>query len=561
MIKLPSLNAIIDRAAHSFLRFPLSILSSVAAAAIAMYLFETEPREPQLYLINLMLCFALGIPLFFSVGILSDKRRLTAKSRFLLYIGAVLFLGLIYCSFPDSTSVNNVAIPYIRYAIFNVIVHLIASFAPYSNTGSYNGFWQYNKALFLRILEAILYSGFLYVGLALALGALELLFDVDVHEKLYFHLFIFIVGFFNTWFFLSGVPENFSDLEDNIKYPKGLKVFTQYILLPLLSIYLIILYSYGLKIIISWNWPEGIVSYLIICVAVVGILLVLLLYPYQKDEGSTWVKRFSLLYYVALLPLIVMLFLAIGMRIGDYGITINRYIITLLGIWLSIIALYFVMGKKNIKFIPISLASILLIASFGPWGIFSVSESSQLNRLESILRSENLLVDGKVKNQFEWSLNEKNELLHAGQLPQEGLLIDSLHQEVKSIIEYLNDFHDISATNKYVDQDLDSLIRKALDSSRYVNRTRIYMEAMGVTYYQRDAAGIRYYSYSAENDEVIPVRDYDYLIDVNANNRSAIAKKFRIDSSTFIIGLENKLLIITTGMNHYELDLTPLVNR
>ena len=166
----------------------------------------------------------------------------------------------------------------------------------------------------------------------MALGALELLFDVDVHEKLYFHLFIFIVGFFNTWFFVSGAPDAFEVLQANKKYPKGLKIFTQYILLPLLTIYLVILYSYGLKILLSWNWPEGIVSYLIISVAVVGIFLVLLLYPYQKEANSNWVKRFSFIYYIALVPLVVMLFVAIGMRIGDYGITINRYLITLLGL-------------------------------------------------------------------------------------------------------------------------------------------------------------------------------------------------------------------------------------
>jgi len=565
MIKIQSLTSIYERAKNSFVKFPLTILSSMLAAFVAMYLLETEPRQPDFTLINLMLCGALGIPLFFSVGIYAERKQLALKQRLLLSLGGLVVLILIYFSFPGDNTVSNIAIPYIRYVIFNVIIHLLVSFVPYFSKGNFNGFWQYNKGLFLRFLEAVLYSGFLYAGLAIALGTLHLLFDLDISEKLYFHLFIFIVGVFNTWFFVSGVPLDFEKLEQNENYPKGLKIFTQYILLPLLTIYIIILYSYGLKIIISSNWPEGIVSYLIICVAVVGIFLLLLLYPYQKAASNNWVKKFSLIYYIALVPLVIMLFMAIGIRIGDYGVTINRYLIVLLGIWLSIVCGYFLVGQKNIKFIPMSLSAILLLTSYGPWSIFSISESSQMGRLEKIFEQNNLVEEGKIRNQLEWELGESNEMIMDGESQiNESLLSDSLHNEVKSILDYLDDFHDLNEVKGFMNQrNLDSMILAARDSNQYVNRAKVYMEAMGLGYYSKTSYSSVYFSYSRRHDAVKRVTGYDYLVPFSATSFSTPGRKadFTLDSVSYQTVLDEKVLLIFNDNDSVRVDLNPVIDR
>src|SRR5690554_7276939 len=109
-----------------------------------------------------------------------------------------------------------------------------------------------------------------------------------------------MIGFFNTWFFLSGIPEKL-DQSEGAYPPKELKVFAQYILLPLLAVYLLILYGYGAKIVLIWDWPRGIVSYLIICVAVLGITTFLLLYPYSRLEGTNWIKKSTLAFYCLLI--------------------------------------------------------------------------------------------------------------------------------------------------------------------------------------------------------------------------------------------------------------------
>ena len=358
-MQLPSINYLYQKAKNSAVRFPLTLISSLLAVTIGIYLAEQEGVVGNLFpFINAMLCLALGIPLFFCVNVFTKKLDLTDIQSVSVKVGAAVVLGLLYFTLPNSEETANTSLPYIRYTIYNISIHLLVSFAPYLKGKQLNGFWQYNRLLFSRFILSVIYSGFLYVGIALALVSLNLLFEINIHDKLYFDLWIIIVGFFNTWFFVSGMPTNFDDLEEIDEYPFGLKVFSQYILLPLLVLYLVILYLYGAKIIALWDWPKGIVSWLIIAVAVLGIFAFLLIHPFGQKEENSWIKKFSKTYYFILLPLVAMLFIAISMRLADYGITINRYIVLLLGVWLTIVCFYFMIGKNNIKFIPITQSEI-----------------------------------------------------------------------------------------------------------------------------------------------------------------------------------------------------------
>ena len=85
-----------------------------------------------------------------------------------------------------------------------------------------------------------IFSVVLFAGLAIALAALDNLFGVSVPGKRYAELWVLIVGLFSPWFFLSGVPEDLDSLDRVEEYPKGLKIFAQYILLSLVVVYLLI---------------------------------------------------------------------------------------------------------------------------------------------------------------------------------------------------------------------------------------------------------------------------------------------------------------------------------
>lgn len=517
-MKLPSLQYLAQNARRSFLRFPFTIVSSLLAVGIAIFLNEAENEITNIFpYLNLMLCAALGISLFFCADVFAQSKGYTRKKQLLLDGAAALILVALYFTLPDSDSTQNTSVPYIRYAIYSITIHLLVAFVPFIGKGHLNGFWHYNRILFVRFLTSLLYSAFLYTGLALALGSLDFLFDIDLHNELFFDLFILITGFFNTWFFISGIPERFDTLEEIHEYPRGIKIFSQYVLLPLLILYLLILYIYAGKIVLQWNWPKGYVSYLVACVAVLGILTLLLIHPYGNLPGNSWIKRFSKIYYFILLPLIALLFIAIGMRIGDYGITINRYIILLLGVWLTIVCSYFIIGYSNIKFIPISLAAILVLMTFGYWGMFSVSERSQVARLRTILEQSKILNNGKIENELIW-LKDSLPTLYRTAKPfiNEPLLTDSLHNEVKSILDYLDNHHGFSSIRPWFRQDIDSLTRvtAATKEKWRNNEAEIYMESMELEYIHRYNTNDSYFTFSVRQDEntVVEISGYDYLV-------------------------------------------------
>jgi len=327
----------------------------------------------------------LGLSLFLGIALWSERRK-WSKGRAVL--ANIIVLGLLvihYLTFdPEITS------SLYQFGLYVLAGHLFVAFIPFIGTKATNGFWQYNKTLFLRFLTSLLYSGVLFAGLSMAILAIDKLFGVKFDDRIYGQLFIIIGGIFNTWFFLSGVPEDFNTLEATQDYPKGLKIFTQFILLPLITIYLAILYAYCLKILFDQHWPNGWVSNPVLWFSTIGILSYLLLYPIRNAEGNTWITTYGKWFFISLYPLIVLLSLGIYERVSEYGITEERYFIITLTLWLFLITLYFTFSKsKNIKVIPISLFAIALFISIGPWSAFSVSKRSQFHRLERMIELAN----------------------------------------------------------------------------------------------------------------------------------------------------------------------------
>ena len=563
-MKFLSLKYLLTNAKSSFLRFPLVIISSFIAVVISISLFEYgDEIINKLPYINALLTFYLGVPLFFCITVFNKKNNLSAKYQKLIQILGFALLGLVYISLPSIENTHNTSVPYIRYGVYNVIVHLLVSFAPYLKTKELNGFWNYNKALFLRICASVLYASFIYIGLILALFAVKTLFDVKIHEELYFDIYIVIIGLFNTWFFVAGVPENLNNLETNTEYPKGLKIFTQYVLLPLLIIYLIILYIYTGKIIIFWDWPQGIVSYLVSGVSILGFFNILLMYPYGKMNENEWIQKFSKAFYYLIIPLVVVLFIALSIRVADYGITLKRYAATMLAIWISIVCIYFIFKKNNIKFIPISLATLLFFTSFGPWGMFSVSEKNQTKRLITFLNKYELIQNGKIKNEVLWELDSLPKLYSKNKFSNENILPDFVHNELQSIVNYLDDYHGFSSITPLFTQKIDSLITIASKENKHINESKIYMESFGLKNgrkYKSNFASNSWFSFN-QNTTILNIKEYDYLLPFLFNKNSSKSIHFDIDSDHYTFKRKKDLLILSSEKDTIQVGIRRIANK
>ncbi len=518
--RFPSISSLLKKAVDTFRRFALPLLSAVVGAAICMYMIDIKWDEQKklTYLWKIVMCSGLGLNLFLSMCLISERRKDGPALKYLIQLFGLLVLAGYYFILPDFSKMTVSTAS--QYSLFTVGLHLLVSFSPFIGKGEMNGFWQFNKTLFLRFLLSVLYSGVLYLGLALALLAVDQLFGADIKGERYGQLWFFLAGIFNTWFFLAGIPKDLDELEMTMDYPKGLKIFTQFILLPLLAVYIIILYAYGIKILIQWELPKGWVSWLVNAFSVFGILSLLLIWPIRNDEGNKWISTFARWFYRALFPLIVLLGVAIGKRVMQYGITENRYFVLVVALWLAAMACYFLFSRtKNIKTIPVTLSLIAFLSSFGPWGAFSVSETSQVNRLEKLLTQEKILVNGKIKKSND-SIDDKS------------------GRQIVSIVHYLDEHHGFNKIKPWFSENLDSLFTPK-DSNDYVYKAGKVLALLGVedNYYygyrdderdDEDTTTVKnfYYNSRYDDQQAVSVAGFDYTCSFNSNFYTGVDQNY-----------------------------------
>jgi len=544
-MNFPSLDHIYRESSKTFRRFPLALTSAVIASVFAVY--YVDQSHDSAFLVKTIMVTVLGISWFMVLELITEKRSLSGLKSFAIKFLGVILLILYFFQLPENPD-NSVSKYWVRYLLFFLGAHLLAAFAPYMEKGSVNAFWQYNKTLFIRFLTAFLYSNVLYIGLTIAILSVDNLFGVDIPDETYGQLWILIVGVFNTWFFLSGVPENLRQLQQKTDYPKGLKIFTQFILIPLVIVYLVILYLYTGKIIIEWEWPEGWVAILVLSFSIAGIFALLLLEPIREKVENRWIRTFSRNYYIALGPLVVLLLLAIWRRISEYGFTENRYFVLILGLWLGGVSIYFIFSrKKNIKIIPISLCILAFLSSFGPWGAFHVAETSQVNRLERLLLDNKILVNGNIREA-------------PSDLPFED------RQEISAVLLYLHGAHGYETIQPWFDIELDKTGGKRdtvyYSSNRWVSPQKI-VDEMGFEFVNPGQSAVQsYYHFSAAPESGIYIDGYDWMISFNYYNKQMDQRTVSFNGLELTTRLETEKLLfnIRADTITHNINLQPLID-
>lgn len=385
---------ITGKARDVILRYPMvlvmALLSSIGAILVVNNKYDKEFFFTHSKFIA---CCCLGISLMFALKILSQR---IGKRLLLEGLGTVFLIGFFFI-LPEREKDFNEVHGFI-IAITFLLSHLLVSFAAFLEKDKELNFWQYNKNLFVNIFLTAIFTGVLTGGVELAILAVDKLFDFNFNDNLYIDTFYVLAIFGSCFIFLLFNETGLDYLEKDGTYPVILKFFTQFVLIPLLFIYLIILYIYSFKIIINWELPRGWVSYLVLAYSIVGILALLLVYPLKEEKAKSWVKVFSKLFYYTIIPLIVLLFTAIFTRILEYGYTEPRYFVLLLALWLLSVVAYFVLNKKaSIKFIPISLFAFGAFSLIFPYlNAFSVAKRSQKNELVALLENNKLLINNKI---------------------------------------------------------------------------------------------------------------------------------------------------------------------
>lgn len=379
-MRFPSVAALLQRAGDVLRRYPLTLALAATAAGCSAAAVD---RSGNTLLWRVALVALLGLSLSTGVALLSAWRGWGAGRQALWQVAGLVLLALFFWTWPGPEQKADM----IRFLQLAAIFHLAVAVLPFIRGHETTAFWQYNRRLFESFLRAALFAAVLFAGLAIALGALDQLFGVHVAPQAYARLWLVMAFLVHPWIFLSGVPRAPEELESH-SYPKALKVFTQYVLTPLVTIYLAIVVVYLAKIIISGEWPVGWTGYLVASVSVAGLLGFLLVHPLRTDPDEGWIRLYSRGLFIGLIPAAIMLLLALWQRVAAFGLTPLRTLGLVLGIWLLCIAILYTLSRgTSIRTIPLSLGAVLAACFAGPLGVRTLSVNSQASRLTAALAS------------------------------------------------------------------------------------------------------------------------------------------------------------------------------
>ena len=443
MKKLFSLEKLTEGIRLSLAKYPISILFAAIAAMLLITTFNAADGNDTEDLIPYIIGCAMGISLFFAIHTSLENKTWPGYVKGLVMVMGLGILWLIVADIQnqmDSGSDQSQAIQIFGYGL---LTHLVVAFLPFIGNFKINAFWQYNKSLFIRAFTTVLYTGVLYAGISGAILAISELFDVNFGSNIYANLWFIMALPMSVIIFCAGVPNDINELESSTDLPKGLRIFVQFILIPLVVLYLLILYAYMGKIIVQWSLPQGWVTILIMVFSVLGMLAMLLVHPYQHQKENSWVKWYTKGYYVALLPLLILQYVAIFTRIGDYGFTAPRWAVLAITVWLTWITLYNVFFKgRNIVLIPLTLFITAFLYLLGPLSHKSISISSQTAKINRLLTELKLVKNGKL---LVYKDNPKT---------------DSLMGELYSATRYLNRNYQKTGLEPYLKYPTEAEIQK-----------------------------------------------------------------------------------------------------
>ena len=520
-------------------RFPLPFGAAVLASAVGISLshnwnwWSGEAEATRLFVFLVLSFFVLLAAKLFSDGHAWSWPRHLALAA----LGVGLLALRVFSLPPDSLTIFKGPLLFLApclVLLVTVAPFIGRSIALKDGTSTNVAFWDFNRAGWLGAGLALVAALILGTGISSAFYAIETLFTVSLPASLYSDLWVLCLALLWPWLTLAQVPRQLDATTCDI--PWGLRTLALYILVPLVFVYLVILYGYMAKLGLSWELPKGQVATLVSIYAGIGVVTYLLIYPFRR-RGGRIARIYDFGFFPALFLPIFVLFVALGHRIADYGVTEARYAVGLLGIWLLFCALYTVFTvRSRLVLVPLSLAFLLAAASVGPWGAIGLSTRSQVAQLETLLSANGLLENGRIR-------------------PTEAPLPFETTKRISSIVAYLVDSgRQDKLSGWFAGNDL--------ASPQDANSAQL-VAAMGLSYVDpwQDQPS---FSYHVPQDQVFRVSGFDLLAQtqLNAGYTQSVMSLDGGQIYTLAIDEPGRLLTVTTPTGkRLEIDLVAAIDR
>ena len=416
-------------------RFPVTTGLLVALTAVLSYLLTTE-IEPGRKLLCLLAFMSAGIVISLVTSLWGEEQR-DQRLRWVVE-GVSLALCAVYCVLLFLTDViPNRGLPafYIGNAAWIALVVLLIPFGSFLREKDDLKVWHFILSLCGALLISWVVAWVMIGGLEGLLYGTAALFDFEPSTKWSVIIMIMCSVLLFGMLFLALIPHSERKHNASAQMPSSLTKIVSWLLLPLLGCYILVLYVYGISILIHWELPKGMISGLVSAVMIAYILCYILLYPQVTHKESWQSKALTRWLPIAILPLLVLMSVGVIRRFIDYGITPPRlYLLTLLLWFYAICIVMLVVPRNRFRWIAFSFAALFILSSGHPLNYYRLCRPYLSAKIDQMIAEKGLQVPFSMIS-----------------LCQELPTDDEVHQLDKEIT-YLKDCYGEDYINRWVDE-------------------------------------------------------------------------------------------------------------
>ncbi len=400
----------------TILRFPVTIILLLSAAVMNAIVISTNEFD---YYPRLLFTFLVGASIYAVAQMAYEHYHRGKPYRWLYILFSAVFTVIYFFIIRNDEIATALSIRTIV-----LLFLLLVAFLWLPSIGSAIDFNISFMAAFKAFWIAGFFSAILFLGIALILGAMNMLI-VPIKGTSYAHAANIVFVLYTPLYFLSLIPRYPSMREVSESKgeaqaeglteegePKGkemedLEVIAEkagtapgvlaslltYVIIPVTAIFTIILLVYILMNITGEFWTNSLLEPLLVSYSITVIIVYLLV----SRLSSPIATGFSRIFPKILLPVVLFQTVSSCIKIGEVGITHGRYYVILFGFFATVAGLLFCFlpARKNGVIAPI-LIVLSFLSIIPPVDAFTVSRNNQIRRLEAVLEENNMLVDDGV---------------------------------------------------------------------------------------------------------------------------------------------------------------------
>ncbi len=384
--------ALIDPLIRSFFRFTDAIVWSVLLVILSIINMEIDfgvfPFEE-----IVSVCWLI-LPFLIFKTLLLERVKMPKYWKYLMTL-VVLGLGVAYYFLKDFSP--NEGLQMMRHLtlwIIGILAALVVAYFPKRENLS-----TYIIFLASKFFATVFYSAVLYGGLTAVFSSIEALFEVNMPSFFYMELLFSIIGLVAVPVGLGFIPE--MDTELGIEhYNKIWKTVFSFIILPIVTIFSLILIVYVVTSTVNSNYYPYVYMIASLGTAVVGLLTLFVLEPFNKEAPH--IHLFSRLWPFVISAIMIGFYVELIRSVIQDGFTLDNSVYLYASLWVVACTVLYVLKKYPFKMrtgqtFSSLLVTTLVVGMFFPLiNIVGITTFSLNNRFERLLTEYGMIDNGEI---------------------------------------------------------------------------------------------------------------------------------------------------------------------